>query len=95
MGKARKKAEHPALPLAEPAPPPIPQVGDRVIPARSDSEWKVTGVWPEGRFVDLALPGTKLTRFHVATDSLRFTDRISLKTPEPVQDIRSVRTDRP
>jgi hypothetical protein len=83
MAKARKKAEHPTLPLAEPTPPPMPQVGDRVIPARSDSEWKVTGVWPEGKFVDLELPGTKLTRFRVAADTLKFTDSIPQKLQSP------------
>jgi hypothetical protein len=68
----------------------MPQVGDRVIPARSDSEWKVTGVWPEGRFVDLELPGTKLTRFRVETDTLKFTDRIPPKAPEPVQNTSAI-----
>jgi hypothetical protein len=90
MAKARKKAEHPTLPLADPTPPPMPQVGDRVIPARSDSEWKVTGVWPEGRFVDLELPGTKLTRFRVDTGTLKFTDRIPPKTPEPTHDTSAI-----
>jgi hypothetical protein len=90
MAKARKKAEHPTLPLTEPAPPPMPQVGDRVIPARSDSEWKVTGVWPEGRFVDLELPGTKLTRFRVETGTLKFTDRIPPKAPEPIHDTSAI-----
>jgi hypothetical protein len=65
MAKARKKAEYPTLPLAEPTPPPLPQVGDRVIPERSDSEWKVTSVCPEGKYVDLELSGTKLSRFRV------------------------------
>jgi hypothetical protein len=90
MAKAPKKSEHPTLPLNEPTPPPMPQVGDRAIPERSESEWKVTGVWPEGRFVDLELPGTKLTRFHVATDALRFTDRIPPKTPEPTHDTSAI-----
>jgi hypothetical protein len=90
MAKARKKAEHPILPLTEPTPLPIPQIGDRVIPARSDSEWKVTSVWPEGAYVDLELPGTKLTRFRVDTGTLKFTDRIPPKAPEPVHDTSAI-----
>jgi hypothetical protein len=90
MAKARKKAAHPTLPLAPPSPPPMPQVGDRVIPERSDSEWKITSVWPEGKYVDLELPGTKLTRFHVATDTLKFTDRIPAKAPEAIHDTSAI-----
>jgi hypothetical protein len=90
MAKARKKAEHPTLPLGEHTPPPMPQIGDRVIPARSDLEWKITSVWPEGKYVDLELPGTKLTRFRVETSTLKFTDRIPPKAPEAVHDTSAI-----
>ena len=82
MAKARKKASPPTLPLGPPeppVPPPMPQVGDRVIPTRSESEWKITGVWPDGKYVDLELPGTKLTRFRVETNELKFVDRVPFK----------------
>jgi hypothetical protein len=90
MANVRKKATHPTLPLTPPTAPPMPQVGDRVIPERSDSEWKVTGVWPEGKYVDLELPGTKLTRFRVDTSTLKFTDRIPPKAPETVPDTSAI-----
>jgi hypothetical protein len=88
MAKDRKKAEHPTLPLGPPTPslPPMPQVGDRVIPERSDSEWKVTSVRSEGRYVNLELPGTSLTRFNVDVSTLKFTDKVVPKTLEPTHD---------
>src|ERR1700733_15691675 len=94
MAKARKKAAHPTLPLAPPAPPPMPQIGDRVIPERSDSEWKITNVSSSGRYVDLELPGTYLTRFHQDVATLKFTDRVASKTPEPVQHDTSAISER-
>jgi hypothetical protein len=90
MAKARKKAEHPTLPLAAPTPPPMPQVGDRVIPEGSDSEWKVTSVRSEGKYVDLGLPGTYLTRFRQDVSTLKFVDRVATKTPEPVNDTSAI-----
>jgi len=93
MAKVRKKVAHPILPLGPPqppAPPPTPQIGDRVIPPRSESEWKVTSVWPEGKYVDLELPGTKLTRFHVETISIKFVDRVAPKTTEPARDTSAI-----
>jgi hypothetical protein len=89
MAKARKKEAHPTLPLGPPqppTPPPMPEVGDRVIPERSDSEWKITSVRSEGRYVDLEFPGTYLTRLHVDVATLKFTDRAAPKTPEPTHD---------
>ncbi|NYF88899.1 hypothetical protein RBB79_05120 [Tunturiibacter empetritectus] len=94
MARARKKVEHPILPLGEPqspaTPPPMPQVGDRVIPERSDSEWKITSVRSEGRYVDLEFPGTYLTRLHVDVSTLKFTDRIESKTPESARDLSAI-----
>jgi hypothetical protein len=68
----------------------MPQVGDRVIPERSDSEWKITSVRSEGRYVDLELPGTYLTRLHVDVTTLKFTDRLPFKQPEPVRDTSAI-----
>jgi hypothetical protein len=90
MAKARKKAEHPTLPLAEPTPPPMPQVGDRVIPEGSDSEWLITSVRSEGKYVDLELPGTYLTRFRQDVSTLKFVDRVAPKTPEPAHDTSAI-----
>ena len=57
-----------------------------MIPERSDSEWKITSVRAEGRYVDLAFHGTYLTRLHVDVATLKFTDRVTSKTPEPAND---------
>jgi hypothetical protein len=93
MAKARKKATHPTLPLGPPQPTtplPMPQIGDRVIPERSDSEWKITSISASGKYVDLELPGTYLTRFHQDVATLKFTDRVAPKTPEPVHDTSAI-----
>jgi hypothetical protein len=89
MAKARKKAEHPTLPLAPLSPPPMPQVGDRVIPERSDSVWKITSVRSESS-VDLELPGTYLTRFRQDVSTLKFVDEFAPKTPEPSCDTAAI-----
>jgi|ERR1700733_2833526 len=90
MAKASKKATHPTLSLAPPSPPPMLQVGNRVIPEGSDSEWKITSVRSEGKFVDLELPGTYLTRFRQDASTLKFTDRVAPKTPEPSCDTSAI-----
>jgi hypothetical protein len=90
MAKARKKAAHPTLPLAPPSPPPMPQIGDRVIPEGSDSEWKITSVRSEGKYVDLEMPGTYLTRFRQDVSTLKFVDRVAPKTPEPSRDTTAI-----
>lgn len=41
---------------AAPAPKPAPQVGDKVIPQRSESAYIITRVSPDGYEVDIALP---------------------------------------
>ena len=68
MAKARKRD-------VEPEPPLVPQVGDRVIPERSESEFIITGVRADGKHVDLAMSGTNLTRFMVDVETLKFVDR--------------------
>jgi hypothetical protein len=93
MAKARKKDEHPSLPLEAPAPvhkPPPPQVGDRVTIPRSEHKWKITSVRNEGRLVNLELPGTYLTRFGVDTAMVTFVDRVAPKAPEPAYDTSAI-----
>jgi len=68
----------------------MPQVGDRVIPEGSDSEWKITSVRSEGKYVDLELPGTYLTRFRQDASTLKFVDRVAPKTPEPSRDTSAI-----
>jgi hypothetical protein len=68
MAKARKR-------VVEPEPPLVPQVGDKVIPERSESTFVITSVRSEGRYVDLELPETTLTRFHVDVETLKFVAR--------------------
>jgi hypothetical protein len=53
----------------------MPQVGDKVIPERSDSTWVITHVSPGGEEVNLTLEGTNLERFRVSSDTLKFVDR--------------------
>jgi hypothetical protein len=73
MAKSRK-------PISEPEPPPDPQVGDRVIPERSDITFMITGVRKDARYVDLAAVGFNLTRFHVDVETLTFVDRVARPT---------------
>jgi hypothetical protein len=67
----------------------MPQVGDRVIPERSDSVWKITGVRSESS-VDLELPGTYLTRFRQDVSTLKFVDEAVTKIPEPSRDTAAI-----
>jgi hypothetical protein len=93
MAKVRKQSTHPTLPLGPPlppTPPPLPQVGDRVIPERSDSEWKISKVRGSGNYVDLELPGTTLARLHVDVATLKFTDRVSPKASQPAHNISAI-----
>jgi hypothetical protein len=75
MTKARK-------PAVAPQPPPTPQVGDKVIPERSEATYVITKVRSGGQYVDLELPQTNLDRFHVDVASLKFVDRIP---PKPIK----------
>ena len=89
MAKATKRATHPTLPLAAPSPPRVPQVGDRVIPERSESVWKILSVRSESS-VDLELPGTYLTRFRQDVRTLKFVDEVATKAPEPSRDTSAI-----
>lgn len=71
MAKARKQ-------VAAPEPPP-PQVGDKVIPERSEATYVITGIRSGGEYVDLELPGTNLNRFHVDVSTLKFVGRVPRK----------------
>ena len=63
----------------------MPQVGDKVIPERSDSTWVITHVSPSGEEVNLNLQGTNLDRFRVRADTLKFVDRAP-RTNKPAAD---------
>jgi hypothetical protein len=43
-----------------------------------------------GKYVDLELPGTNLTRFHVDASTLKFIDRVVPKAPVPAHDNSAV-----
>ena len=88
--KPRKKA-------AAPEPPPTPQVGDKVKPARSEMVYEISKVHYGGDEVDLHVPGTNLQRFRVRPDTLTFVERKPpaktsnpFTNPEPVVDAGEV-----
>jgi hypothetical protein len=88
MAKPRRKA-------ADPEPPPPPQVGDKVKPARSEMVYEILRVYDDGE-VDLHVPGTNLMRFRVRPETLTFVERKPptrtsnpFTTPEPVIDAAS------
>ena len=60
---------------AAPEPASIPQVGDKVKPGRSEMVYEISRVSPDGKDVDLHVPGMNLERFRVRTDSLTFVER--------------------
>jgi hypothetical protein len=64
VAKARKSA-------ATSESPALPQVGDMVIPDRSESTFVITSVRSGGKYVNLSLPGTNLDRFHVDVSTLK------------------------
>jgi hypothetical protein len=87
-------------PAAAPKTPLLPQVGDKVIPERSESTYVIIKVRSGGQYVDLELPGTNLDRFHVDVSTLKFVDRVSPKptksgpdTDELLDRIASVQTE--
>jgi hypothetical protein len=43
-----------------------------------------------GKYVDLELPGTYLTRFRQDVSTLKFVDRVVPKTPEPSRDTSAI-----
>jgi len=86
MAKSSKKA-------AAPEPPPMPQVGDKVYPPRSELVYEISDVSHDGAEVNLHVPGTNLQRFRVRTDTLTFVERKPpgrtsnpFTTPEPTFD---------
>src|SRR5258705_12141245 len=54
MAKPRKKT-------AAPEPPPMPQVGDKVYPPRSEMVYEISKVHYGGNEVDLHVPGVETT----------------------------------
>jgi hypothetical protein len=79
----RKKTDEPAT----------PQVGDKVLPPRSEMVYEIMRVHIGGEEVDLHVPGTNLERYRVRTDALRYVERmppVSTSNPftkaEPVFD---------
>jgi hypothetical protein len=86
MAKPRKKAPAPET-------PPLPQVGDKVYPPRSEMVYEISKVHHGGDEVDLHVPGTNLQRFRVRPDTLTFVERKPpartsnpFTNPEPVID---------
>jgi hypothetical protein len=87
MPKPHKK------PTVESDAPIMPQVGDKVIPPRSEMVYEIIRVSPGGEDVDLHVPGMNLDRFRVRTDTLTFVERKPpartsnpFTSPEPVFD---------
>lgn len=91
MAKSRKKA-------AEPEPPPLPSVGDKVIRmGGSGTVLEISKVHHGGDEVDLNLAGTNLEWLRVRTDSITFVERKTpartsnpFTTPEPTFDAGEV-----
>ena len=90
MAKPRKQS-------AAPDPPPVPQVGDKVRPGRSEMVYEISHVSKEGDEVNLHVPGTNLQRFRVPVSDLTFVERKApartsnpFTNPEPTLDIAEV-----
>jgi hypothetical protein len=90
MAKPRKR---PAAQPAEPEPPIIPRMGDKVTIPRSTSVLEVDQVSRDGSEVTLRLPGTNLQWFRIKADTLTYVDRKPpartsnpFTTPEPTFD---------
>jgi hypothetical protein len=66
MAKPRKKSDADAP----------PQVGDKVLPPRSEMVYEIMRVHIGGEEVDLHVPGTNLERYRVRTDALRYVERM-------------------
>jgi hypothetical protein len=64
----------------------VPRVGDRVISNRSELEYKIARVHSEGKYVDLEMPGTYLTRFPQEVSTLKFLDKAVNEPPELSRD---------
>lgn len=71
-----------------------PIVGDTVRIGSSDTEYRVSYVSPNGREVNLELPGTNLERYRVSVDDLNISGRAARKAkeaPKPSIDAEAVR----
>jgi hypothetical protein len=68
MAKSRKQA-------AEPAPPIVPRIGDKVTIPRIESVLEVHQVSRDGTEVTLQRPGTNLQWFRIKADTLTYVDR--------------------
>jgi hypothetical protein len=82
---------------AAPEPSPVPQVGDKVRPGRSEMVYEISHVSKEDNEVNLHVPGTSLERFRVPVSDLTFVERKTpaktsnpFTTPEPTLDIAEV-----
>jgi uncharacterized protein YihD (DUF1040 family) len=84
----------PRIQTAAPDPPPVPQVGDKVRPGRSEMVYEISHVSKEGDEVNLHVRGTNLQRFRVPVSDLTFVERKApartanpFTNPEPTLDI--------
>jgi hypothetical protein len=68
MTKARKKT-------AAPEPRPMPQIGDKVYPPRSEMVYEISKVHYRRNEVNLHVPGTNLQRFPVPVENITFVER--------------------
>jgi len=68
MAKPRKKP-------AEPKPPIVPRIGDKVIMQGSKYVRQISRVYLGDDEFDVELPGTNLEWFRVKTDTLTFVER--------------------
>jgi hypothetical protein len=56
-------------------PLPMPQIGDKVLPGRSEMVYEISHVSKDGDEVNLHVPGTTLERFRVPVSDLTFVER--------------------
>src|SRR5271155_3263951 len=77
--------------------PPMPRIGDKVKPGRSEMVNEISRVSPDGSDVDLHVPGMNLERFRVDPATLTFVERRPppstsnpFTTPEPAIDTAEV-----
>lgn len=71
-----------------------PVVGDMVTMGGRDTEYRVSYVSPNGREVNLEVPGTNLARYRVPVEDLNISGRAARKPrepPKPRMDVEGVR----
>ena len=92
MPKPKTRSSRKASPAAPTLPiaPPMPQVGDRVIPEGSKNTFVITSVRSGGSYVDISLPGTNLSRFNVDAGTLKFVDRVAVKAAVSERDAEAI-----